>query len=145
LSSFTSAIALIGLHRLKELDPRSIVVHFSVVSLLFCIVAAVVFPLGKQGALPVLPLELGPLTAIGITATVGQLMLTKAFSTGAPAQVSVVNLTQIAYAALIEGIFLGRSFSTVTLLGMALVLSPTAWVLLQQRGRVLPVKETPAQ
>src|SRR5690606_30110014 len=35
LASFTSALAMIGLHRLKQIDPRAIVVHFSAVSLAF--------------------------------------------------------------------------------------------------------------
>ena len=135
LSSFTSAVALIGLHRLKELDPRAIVAHFSGVSLLFCLAAAVVFPLGKAGVVPTGSRELLTLVAVGVTATMGQLMLTKAFASGPPAQVAVVNLTQIGYAAILEMLFLGRTFSPLTLLGMSLVLAPTAWVLLRQRTR----------
>jgi len=135
LSSFTSAVALIGLHRLKELDPRAIVAHFSGVSLLFCLAAAVIFPLGKAGVVPTGSRELLTLVADGVTATMGQLMLTKAFASGPPAQVAVVNLTQIGYAAILEMLFLGRTFSPLTLLGMSLVLAPTAWVLLRQRTR----------
>ena len=36
-SSVSTAVAMIGLHRLHYIDPRAIVVHFSTVSLLFCI------------------------------------------------------------------------------------------------------------
>lgn len=135
LSSFTSAIALIGLHRLKMLDPRAIVAHFSAVSLGICLVSAVCFPLVKEGEISGKPWIYLTLAAIGISATIGQLCLTKAFAEGPPAQVSVINLTQIVYAALMERLFLGRTFSLLTVLGMILVLAPTAWVLLRQRGK----------
>src|SRR5262249_60076921 len=44
LSSFTSAIALIGLHHLREIDPRAIVAHFSAVALACCIGSLFMFP-----------------------------------------------------------------------------------------------------
>jgi drug/metabolite transporter (DMT)-like permease len=132
LSSFTSAIALIGLHQLQGLDSRAVVTHFSGVSLVFCGAAAVVFPLEQGGGIPTVPLTWVLLAALATAATAGQIMLTKAFAAGPPARVSVVNLSQVGMAALMEVIFLGRSFSTWTMLGMALVLAPTAWVLLRR-------------
>src|SRR5438105_4681607 len=44
LSSFTSAVALIGLHQVREIDPRAVVVHFSGVALACCIAALFIFP-----------------------------------------------------------------------------------------------------
>lgn len=132
ISSFTSAIALIGLHRLKEIDSRSIVTHFSLVSLLACLGALFIF----TRDLPPKSVTSGSVTAllgVGLFATIGQLFLTKAFSTGLPAQVSVVGLSQVGFAMLLEMIFHGRTFGPLTLVGMTLIIAPTAWVL--SRGK----------
>src|SRR5207302_1773317 len=42
-ASFFTAVAMMGLHRLHDLDPRAVVVHFSAVSFLFCIGSFFVF------------------------------------------------------------------------------------------------------
>lgn len=128
VSAFTSAVALIGLHRLKEIDSRAIVTHFSLVSLLACVVALFVF----ADEMPPPQVTAGPMTAllgVGLFATAGQLFLTKAFSTGIPARVSVVGLSQVGFAMLLEMIFHGRTFTPLTLVGMVLIIAPTAWVL----------------
>jgi drug/metabolite transporter (DMT)-like permease len=132
--SFTSAIALIGLHQVKEVDPRAIVTHFSAVALAGSLVALVVLPLPL--GLPLEPAVLGRLLGIGVSATIGQLFLTKAFTEGPPARVSVVGLTQVGFTMLLEIAFWQRTFSGLTLVGIALVIAPTAWTLL--RGRVKP-------
>lgn len=127
--SFTSAIALIGLHQLKEIDPRAIVAHFSAVALAGCIAALFVFPTSKP---LVLDLQTGALLlGVGLFATVGQLFLTKAFAAGPPARVSVIGLAQVGFTMLLEIAFWQRSFSGLTLVGIALVIAPTAWTLLR--------------
>lgn len=130
LSSFTSGIALIGLHKLKQLDPRAIVTHFSGVALLLSIAACFVFPQQRVTAIsfPTAALLLG----VGLSATAGQLFLTKAFTTGNAARVAVVGLSQVAIVMLLESLIWGRSFNTQTLLGMGLVVTPTAWMMLRR-------------
>ena len=131
--SFTSAIALIGLHQLKEIDPRAIVAHFSAVALAGCIAALFLFPTSKP---LVLDLQTGALLlGVGLFATVGQLFLTKAFAAGPPARVSVVGLAQVGFTMLLEIAFWQRSFSGLTLVGIALVIAPTAWTLLRSGTR----------
>jgi drug/metabolite transporter (DMT)-like permease len=73
--------------------------------------------------------EVALLLAVGGTATVGQFFLTKAFAAGPPAKVSVVALTQVAFALAFDVILWQQSFHSSTLLGMVLVIAPTAWVL----------------
>ncbi len=128
-SSFFTAIAMIGLHRLNGVDVWAIVVHFSGVALVACLVSFFWMgePVGFDKVLGgwVLLLLLG----VGVSATVGQLFLTKAFAAGSPAKVSVVGLTQIVFAMSLE-LLLGRnSFNLATLAGMGLVVVPTAWVM----------------
>lgn len=140
VSSFTSAIALIGLHQVREIDPRAIVAHFSAVALACCVVALFVFP--RQHPLVLEPRIVLLLLGVGLTATVGQLCLTMAFSAGPPARVSVVGLSQVGFMMLMEMVFWRRSFDALTLLGIGLVMAPTAWTLLRGPARV-KMREVP--
>jgi drug/metabolite transporter (DMT)-like permease len=133
VSSFTSAIALIGLHQVKEIDSRSIVAHFSAVALAACVLALFVFPTTRPLALDLRTAAL--LVGVGLSATIGQLFLTKAFAAGPPARVSVVGLAQVGITMLFEIAFWHRSFGGLTLLGIVLVIAPTAWTLLRSAGR----------
>lgn len=130
LSSFTSGIALIGLHKLKQLDPRAIVTHFSGVALLMSVASCFLFE--QQRVTTVAPLTVALLFGVGAAATAGQLCLTKAFTTGNAARVAVVGLSQVAMVMLLEILLWNRSFSLQTLLGMGLVVTPTAWMMLRR-------------
>jgi len=129
LGSFATAVAMLGLHRLSWIDPRSIVAHFSGVAVVFCLGSLFLFertvPVAGTWELPVLGLLLG----VGLTATIGQLCLTKAFTSGPPAKVAVVGLSQIVFALVFDVLFFGRSLSWPTFLGIVLVVSPTLWLL----------------
>ncbi|GIW95849.1 MAG: membrane protein [Pirellulaceae bacterium] len=128
VSAFTSALALISLHRLRTLDHRAVVVHFSGTAFLFCLAAAWLLPC--EPVRPDVPLQSWlMLLAVGATATVGQLFLTKAFAYGDPGRVSVVGLSQICFAMLLESFWNGQHYTMRTLAGMALVMLPTAWVM----------------
>src|SRR4030095_5446605 len=129
VSSFTSAIALLGWHQVKELDPRAIVAHFSAVALAACVAALFIFPTTRPLELDLKTLLL--LVGVGLSATIGQLFLTKAFAAGPPARVSVVGLAQVGITMLLEIAFLERTFGGLTLVGIALVVAPTAWTLLR--------------
>ncbi|MBL8797939.1 MAG: DMT family transporter [Planctomycetia bacterium] len=142
LASFATAVAMIGLHRLVNIDMRAVVAHFSGVAVLFCLASFLVFDHDFTVSDNFSRHNLGLLLAIGLTATVGQLFLTKAFAAGPPAKVSVVGLTQIVFAMLIDAIFWQHTFDTPTLLGMGLVIAPTAW-LLTRTGHVEPSPALP--
>lgn len=131
-SSLTTAVAMIGLHRLRTIDVRAIVVHFSGVSSLFCIASLFLFDRNNTPGVFFDERLLLMLLGIGLSATVGQLFLTKAFASGPPAKVSVVGLTQIVFAMALEMLFWRQSVTPATLLGMFLVLGPTAWLMLRR-------------
>jgi drug/metabolite transporter (DMT)-like permease len=138
-SSFSTAIAMMGLHRLQGVDARAVVVHFSGVSFLFGVGVFLFLP---RGGMPDVEWD-GKATAlllgVGIAATIGQLFLTKAFAAGPPAKVSVVGLTQIVFAVILDWLVFDRSFGFLTLLGIGLVVVPTAWVLMQgEEVKVIP-------
>jgi drug/metabolite transporter (DMT)-like permease len=127
-AALTSAIAMLGLHRLKGLHPWAIVTHYSGVATLFVLGSWFI------GATP----ELAPLKdkttlllllGVGMVATLGQVCVTRAFTSGQPARVSVVGLTQIIFALGLDLLFLGPSVQPMTLAGIGLVLAPTAWMM----------------
>lgn len=133
IAAFSTAIAMLGLHQLRHIHPWAIVAHFSGVALLFSVVS---FFFGNHAAAPSdtsLVKTLLLLLAVGATATVGQLFLTKAFASGPPTKISVVNLTQIVFAMLLDMILVNRRFNVLMLAGMLLVVAPTAWLMVSQQ------------
>jgi drug/metabolite transporter (DMT)-like permease len=133
LAAFFSALAMLGLHQLQGIDPRAIVTHFSTVAVLFCLGSFLVLDFGRW---PALSLDLGgwlTLLGVGVSATVGQLFLTRAFTMGAPSKVAVVGLTQVVFALGFDIFLWQHEFDRLTLAGMLLVLLPTALLMMQQR------------
>ena len=131
---------MIGLHRVREIDPRAIVAHFSGVALACCIAALFVFP--RQHALSLDARTGLLLLGVGASATIGQLFLTMAFAAGPPARVSVVGLSQVGFMMLFEIGIWHRRFDGFTLLGIGLVMAPTAWTLLRGSARA-KIEEVP--
>jgi len=60
----------------------------------------------------------------------GQLCVTKAFTYGQPARISVVGLLQIVFALGLDLLIDGSSIQPTTFAGIALVLAPIAWMML---------------
>lgn len=135
----STAVSMLGLHRLRGVDARAVVVHFSAVGLVCCLtllsLRGLATPWRSLFEWPVW----GMLVGLGASATVGQLMLTKAFAAGAPAKVSVVGLTQVGFGLMLDAVIWQRQFTAATLVGTALVVAPTAWIVLRpalaRRGR----------
>ena len=132
VASFSSAIAMLGLHRLQNLDPRAIVAHFSGVALVVCLGSLILVPNHALASSHFDATAILMLLGVGICATVGQLFLTKAFAAGPPAKVSAVALSQVVFAAAFDVLFLGHAFSWITLAGMVLVMAPVGWLLVSQ-------------
>ncbi|MEX0979356.1 MAG: DMT family transporter, partial [Pirellulales bacterium] len=133
VASVSTSVAMLGLHRLRQVDPRSIVAHFSGVSLVACLALLVLDPADSLAASNLETDTVLMLVGVGICATVGQLFLTKAFAAGPPARVSVVALTQVVFAMIFDVVIWKREFSPTSLFGIVLVLAPTGWLLLAHR------------
>lgn len=131
IASIMSGVALINLHRLKGIDARAIVTHFSAVATLGSLFVWLALPI---------PAELTAtddwsiirLIGVGIAATGGQLCLTKAFSVGSPANVSIVGLSQVVFAAIFKWFLERQVPSLLSTLGMLLVMAATIWVMLSK-------------
>lgn len=135
ISSLSTSISMLGLHRLQHIDPRAIVVHFSGVSLLVCLASVLLIPNTALASSHFDRTSLLMLLGVGICATIGQLFLTKAFAAGPPAKVSAVALTQVGFGMLFDVLVENHSFSLMSRVGVVLVMAPTAWLLISQ-GRL---------
>jgi drug/metabolite transporter (DMT)-like permease len=128
-----TAVAMLGLHSLGDVEPLAVVVHFSAVATFVCCGAFLVTPVEHPLAELLDWVVMLKLLVMGFAALVGQLFLTLAFSRGAPAKVSVVGLTQIVFA-LAFGVWLfDHRVNALTLVGTVLVIAPTAWLLTRPR------------
>jgi drug/metabolite transporter (DMT)-like permease len=124
-----SGIALIGLHKVKNVDPTAVVAHFSAVSTVIAFAIWAVIPITKTADPD--SSSLIRLILVGVTAMLGQMFLTKAFAAGRPARVSVIGLSQVAIASSYKWFCEGRIPSPFGLVGMALVVGATLWVMLR--------------
>jgi drug/metabolite transporter (DMT)-like permease len=75
------------------------------------------------------PVTLLLLLGVGVTGTVAQIFLTKAYAAGAPARVAVLGLTQVVFGMGFDVALWQRPLSPSALAGTALVLAPSAWLL----------------
>lgn len=130
-ASFSTAFAMIGLNRLKHLDNRAVVVHFSFTALVFSCGSYFLFDRPEPPRSPTL-WAIVMLLGTGVTATVGQMFLTKAFTAGRAANVAIVNIAQIPMTLALQMLFFDYRLTPNKLLGMTLVAAPTAWFLLKK-------------
>ncbi len=137
LQALGAAIAVYNLHRTKNVHPTTIVAHFTgVASLITFVVMIPSLPHLFDGTKYSLPVILG-LVGIGLSGTVAQLAMTRAYMLGNPAQNSTVGLAQVAFAALFDLLFWERSFSMATVIGILLITVPTTFFVarIQLRNR----------
>ncbi len=138
LAGMLSGVALINLHRVKHIDTRAVVAHFSAVATVLSLFVWIFLPVSP----PVDVVDRASvlrLLGVGLAATLGQICLTMAFSTGAPARVSVVGLSQVVVAVIAKFIIEGRIPTPGSMLGMSLVVASTIWVILSDSARREPI------
>jgi drug/metabolite transporter (DMT)-like permease len=143
VSAFSTSLAMLGLHRIKGVNPNAIVVHFSAVAAVCSALAFVVFEV-KPDARPFYdPTVLGLLAGVGLCASGGQLFLTRAFSHGDPSRVAVVGLSQVVFTLIIDVVFTGHQVTGPVMVGTLFILAPTAWVMVERRRRKRLIADVP--
>jgi drug/metabolite transporter (DMT)-like permease len=140
-SSVSTAVAMLGLHRLRGLDARAIVAHFAGVASVLAVAWLLVR--GAESIRPTVwtPTTIWMLAGLCVSGTFGQLCLTKAYSAGPPSEVSIVGLSQVVFAMGFDVALWGRRVTPASLLGFALVLGPTAWLTGRAQRRAGEVPE----
>ena len=124
---------MLGLNRLQSIDPRAIVAHFSGVS---SVATALLFAFTAQSATNAPDARtIALLLLVGLTGVLGQYGLTLAYTRGYAPRVAVVTLSQVLFALVLDVAIWQRRINAISLLGMMLVVAPTAWLLLG-KGRV---------
>jgi drug/metabolite transporter (DMT)-like permease len=134
ISSFSTAVAMFGLHRLRGVDPRAVMAHFAGVASLIAGVWCLAPP-EIVGPRTFEPATLALLLGVGVTGTAGQYCLTKAFAGGPPGRVSVVSFSQVAFGMAIDVLIWGDTATARKLAGTALVLAPTCWLVVRGASR----------
>ena len=72
------------------------------------------------------------LLAVGVSASIGQYFLTKAFTAGDPSRVSVVSLSQFVMILILDVVVLEHPLNWHKLWGIPLILGPTVWLMMQR-------------
>lgn len=134
-SALATSVAMIGLHKLRGVNPNAVVVHFSAVATVAASTAFFAFERRESASPFYSPDAVGLLLGVGLTASIGQLCLTRAFAGGDPARVSVVGLSQVVLTLLIDVTISGHEVTTTIFVGTLLILAPTTWVMLERRRR----------
>lgn len=131
---FTS-VAMMGLNRLGKVDPRAVVAHFSAVA---GIATIPLLFLGHPADFTVLEDSgtLGLLLGVGISGTIGQIFLTKAFAAGSAPRIAVIGMSQVAMALVFDIFYRDRMPPLASLTGMALVVGPVIWLILTGKGNI---------
>lgn len=140
--SLFTAIAMLGLNRLKGLDPRAVVVHFSATGLVFSVASYFIFPTAEPPEAFAVQHVL-ELIGIGLSASMGQYFLTRAFTAGDPARVSVASLSQFVMVLALDVLVLQNPLAWHKLWGIPLILGPTVWLMLQRVKTSTLVPEGP--
>lgn len=144
-AAFFTAVAMLGLNRLKGVKPLAVVVHFSAVSTIVCV--AVLAGMVTWGDTHIdfsrfQMDEYGMLLGVGATAVVGQIFLTLAYASGSPTKVSVVGLSQVLMVMAVEAANGRKEITWYTVIGTALVLGPVAWLMSRERRPPKAADET---
>lgn len=131
VGSLTSAVVMLGLHRLKGLHPLAIAVHFGGISTLACIgyLAVTIWwnrPL--EHFLELNPTTLALLGGLGVCAALGQFFMTTAFQFGMPDRLSVIGLSQSVFSLGYDLVFWRHPVDFWLVSGMCCVLAPGAWL-----------------
>jgi drug/metabolite transporter (DMT)-like permease len=141
ISLFT-AVAMMGLNQLKDLDPRAVVVHFSGTALVVAL-GCMYFAEWKDPAHEFAAVNLAQMIGIGLTASVGQFFLTRAFTSGDPAKISVASLSQFVFVFILDVTIVQTPFDWHKLWGIPLILGPTVWLMTQRVKTSTLVPEEP--
>ena len=135
-AALCTAVVMLGLHRLKEIDSLAVVVHFSAVAGVVCGAYTVGSILTGN---PVMWLHLTSartlalLAGVGVFGTIGQILMTVAFRAAPPQRLAVVGPTQVLFALGYSLLLENPRMEASTVAGIALVVAPVAWLLARSR------------
>ncbi len=128
-AAFAGAVVMILLRKLRDIDPRIIVTHFSGTATAICLILIIV--LGKDFDFSFMEksTNLLMLAGVGVFGTIGQLAMTKAFSIGEAPSVAPAGFIRVGFSAAYDLFIWQHAFQITTLIGVALILGSTGGLL----------------
>ncbi|MEM7007984.1 MAG: DMT family transporter [Thermodesulfobacteriota bacterium] len=134
-AAFGGAVVMICLRKLRNLDPRVIVTHFSgtatVITLITIFTVRGEVDLSVFNSANVIFMLLG----VGVFGTIGQLAMTKAFSVGEAPSVASASFIKVGFSAVYDLLIWQYVFSPTTVIGMLLILLSTAWLIGKKKAK----------
>lgn len=138
-----AAVSLLAISRMRHVPSTAVVVHANV----GFVAASTVILLSSEGTIDTSGMRslavVAVLFAIALLATITQFAYTRALSTGSASHVAPVQFLAIAFAVGFDVWVFGDPPSSLTLVGLVLVVGPAIWIMraprapLQVRGRSL--------
>jgi drug/metabolite transporter (DMT)-like permease len=130
----TSALSMVSLRRLGNETPEAVVVHFSAVASGFTLLA-VVTRAAREGGLraPHGWAAWLMIIGVGVSATMGQLAMTRAYSLDRAARVGAAGWAQVILALLLDGLVRARWPERSATVGIALLLAAGALLIVGAR------------
>lgn len=128
-AALAGALVMILLRKLRDIDPRTIVAHFTGTATVVCLL--MILLLGKEFDFSFMekPANTLMLAGVGVFGTIGQLAMTKAFSIGEAPGVASAGFMRVGFSAGYDLFIWQHSFQITSLLGIALILGSTAGLL----------------
>ncbi len=122
------AVVMICLRKLKRLDPRVIVTHFSGTATIIILITL----FSVRGEVDLSVFDNATITlmllGVGVFGTIGQLAMTKAFSIGEAPSVASAGFIKVGFSAGYDLLIWKYVFDVPTIIGMLLILASTGWL-----------------
>jgi len=127
-AAFGGAIVMICLRKLKNLDLRIIITHFSGTATIIALIT-LFFVRGEVDLSPLINTNTSlMLLGVGIFGTIGQIAMTKAFSIGEAPSVASAGFIKVGFSAGYDLLIWNYVFNVPTIVGMVLILLSTGWL-----------------
>lgn len=136
-AAFGGAVVMICLRKLKNLDPRVIVTHFSGTATIITLI--ILFSVRGEVDLSVFDSTtiILMLLGVGVFGTIGQLAMTKAFSIGEAPSVASAGFIKVGFSAGYDLLIWSYIFNVSTIIGMILILASTGWLFSRKKNSTI--------
>lgn len=136
-AAFGGAVVMICLRKLKNLDPRVIVTHFSGTATIITLI--ILFSVRGEVDLSVFDSTtiILMLLGVGVFGTIGQLAMTKAFSIGEAPSVASAGFIKVGFSAGYDLLIWNYIFNIPTIIGMILIIASTGWLFSRKKNSTI--------
>lgn len=134
-AAMAGAVVMICLRKLRDLDPRVIVTHFSGTASIIALLVIIFHREGFHFSAFSSSYSMILLLAVGVFGTIGQLAMTKAFSMDEAPTVASAGYVRVGFSAGYDLLIWNYVIEGPTIIGMLLILTSTAWLFTMGRGR----------